>query len=63
MTYPYFHDGSVEALEDAVRVMAALQIGADLSDTQAEQLAAFLRSLTGETPMPAEAQEEATPAG
>ena len=44
--------------------MAALQIGADLSDTQAAQLAAFLRSLTGETPMPAaDASEEGTPAG
>ena len=64
MTFPYFHDGSVEDLEDAVRVMAALQIGADLSDTQAAQLAAFLRSLTGETPMPAaDASEEGTPAG
>lgn len=64
MTYPYFHDGSVEGLEDAVRVMAALQIGADLSDTQASQLAAFLRTLTGETPLPEEAvAEEGTPAG
>lgn len=64
MTYPYFHDGSVEELEDAVRVMAALQIGADLSDLQAAQLAAFLRSLTGETPVPEEmSPEEGTPAG
>jgi len=63
MTYPYFHDGSIEDLEDAVRVMAALQIGADLSDSQAAQLAAFLRSLTGETPAVEAPTEEDTPAG
>jgi len=48
MTHPYFHDGSVTDLEDAVRVMAALQIGANLTDRQAGQVAAFLRTLTGE---------------
>jgi cytochrome c peroxidase len=50
MTYPYFHDGSIAELADAVRVMAALQIGADLSDNQAAQLASFLKTLTGELP-------------
>ena len=58
MTYPYFHDGSIAELDDAVRVMAALQIGADLSDSQAEQLAAFLRTLTGELPEEAAAALE-----
>jgi len=63
MTFPYFHDGSVAELEDAVRIMAALQIGADLSDNQAAHLAAFLRALTGELPAEAETTTEEAPAG
>ena len=31
VTPPYFHDGSVKALPDAVRVIAKLQIGRDLA--------------------------------
>lgn len=27
LTAPYFHNGSVERLEDAVRIMAAAQLG------------------------------------
>jgi cytochrome c peroxidase len=49
-TYPYFHDGSVETLEEALGVMASLQIGAELSDSQIAYLAAFLGALTGELP-------------
>src|SRR5262245_36191715 len=32
MTAPYFHDGSVATLPDAVRIMARLQLGASLGD-------------------------------
>jgi cytochrome c peroxidase len=49
-TWPYFHDGSVETLEEALQVMARLQIGAELSANQVAQLAAFLATLTGELP-------------
>ncbi len=49
-TYPYFHDGSVATLEEALRVMAKLQVGADLSEGQVAYLAAFLKTLTGELP-------------
>ena len=49
-TAPYFHDGSVATLEEAVRVMVRIQLGVELSDSQVENLAAFLRSLTGELP-------------
>ena len=49
-TAPYFHDGSVDALEDAVRVMAAVQLGTKLDDDTVSLIAAFLESLTGEVP-------------
>lgn len=49
-TGPYFHDGSVATLEEAVRIMAKLQVGVDLTLDQTENVGAFLRSLTGERP-------------
>ncbi len=49
-TAPYFHDGSVESLERAVRVMASVQLGRTLDDGQVADIAAFLGSLTGEVP-------------
>jgi len=49
-TPPYFHDGSVAELGDAVRVMAKLQLGRDLSDGDVKDIVAFLETLTGETP-------------
>jgi cytochrome c peroxidase len=49
-TAPYFHDGSVASLADAVRVMARVQAGRDLPDADARRIAAFLESLTGEIP-------------
>jgi cytochrome c peroxidase len=51
MTAPYFHDGSVARLDDAVRVMADVQLGRRLSDREVSDIVAFLGSLTG--PMPA----------
>ncbi len=50
MTPPYFHDGSVATLDDAVRVMARLQLGRQLSDADVRQIVAFLETLTGEVP-------------
>jgi cytochrome c peroxidase len=49
-TAPYFHDGSVDSLERAVRVMAAVQLGRSLDDATALAIVAFLESLTGEVP-------------
>jgi len=49
-TPPYFHDGSVATLPDAVRVMAKLQLGRDLSDADVADIVAFLETLTGEVP-------------
>ena len=49
-TYPYFHDGSVWSLEDAVRIMAKTQLGKNLTDQQVKDIVAFLKSLTGKLP-------------
>ncbi len=50
LTAPYFHDGSVWELEEAVRVMANHQLGLEMSDDEVNKIAAFLRTLTGEQP-------------
>jgi cytochrome c peroxidase len=50
VTPPYFHDGSVATLPDAVRVMAKLQLGREVSDTDVGDIVAFLETLTGEVP-------------
>jgi len=50
MTRPYFHDGSVARLEQAVRIMARVQLGKDLAQEQVQQIVEFLRSLTGTIP-------------
>ena len=50
MTPPYFHDGSVATLGDAVRVMARLQLGRTVSDDDVTHIVAFLNTLTGEVP-------------
>jgi cytochrome c peroxidase len=47
-TAPYFHDGSAETLEQAIRVMARYQLGRPLEEAQVGHIAAFLRTLTGE---------------
>ncbi len=47
-TAPYFHDGSVQDLKEAVRIMAKVQLGKDLTDEQVNAIVQFLKSLTGE---------------
>lgn len=49
-TAPYFHDGSVKTLDEAVRVMASVQLGMDLSDDDTAAIVAFLNTLTGDVP-------------
>ena len=50
MTAPYFHDGSVAKLEDAVKIMGRLQLGTQLSDDDTKLIVAFLKTLTGQVP-------------
>ncbi len=50
MTPPYFHDGSVATLPEAVKVMARVQLGVTLSDADTRDIVAFLENLTGQLP-------------
>ncbi|TDG25693.1 c-type cytochrome [Paraburkholderia silviterrae] len=47
LTAPYFHDGSVTDLREAVRKMAQYQLGTTLSEADVDALTAFLNALTG----------------
>ena len=47
-TAPYFHDGSVPTIEEAVRLMGRHQLGRELDDATVDSIVAFLRSLTAE---------------
>jgi cytochrome c peroxidase len=49
-TAPYFHNGSVNTLPEAVRVMAKTQLKKELSEETVRDIVAFLNSLTGSTP-------------
>jgi cytochrome c peroxidase len=49
-TFPYFHDGSVADLGEAVRIMAKLQQNKELTKEQIEDLVAFLKTMTGDIP-------------
>lgn len=49
-TPPYFHDGSVKTLAEAIRLMAEHQTGKQLSPSAAASIAAWLDTLTGEIP-------------
>ncbi|MCK9605570.1 MAG: cytochrome-c peroxidase [Methylomonas sp.] len=48
LTYPYFHDGSVISLADAVRIMGEVQLGKTFSQDETAKMVAFLGTLTGE---------------
>jgi cytochrome c peroxidase len=50
VTPPYFHDGSVATLPEAVRVMGKVQLGKDLSKPDVDAIVNFLGSLTGRLP-------------
>ena len=50
LSAPYYHDGSIATLEEAVKDMAWLQLGKKLSDEDTASLVAFLKALTGEIP-------------
>jgi cytochrome c peroxidase len=49
-TAPYFHNGTIWKLEEAVQEMGSIQLGIDISDKEASKIAAFLKSLTGQKP-------------
>lgn len=47
-TWPYFHDGTRETLEEAVLDMGKYQSDVDLTSSEVASIVAFLKSLTGE---------------
>jgi cytochrome c peroxidase len=49
-TYPYFHDGSIQTLEEAVQTMAYYNLGFRLPQDELEKIIAFLKTLRGELP-------------
>lgn len=50
MTYPYFHDGAVNTLGEAVDVMGQLQLGKHFTKDENAKIVAFLKTLTGDQP-------------
>ena len=56
-TSPYFHNGAIFDLRRAVYIMGKYQLSMELSNTQIDEIVAFLRSLDGDTlPQPKELQ-------
>ncbi len=49
-TAPYFHNGSVATLEEAVKNMGHYQLGVALKDNEVASIVTFLKSLTGDLP-------------
>ncbi len=50
VTAPYFHNGMVKTLDEAVRVMAKTQLNKELKDDEVNDIVAYLQSLTGKFP-------------
>ena len=48
LTAPYFHDGSVDDLHEAVKVMMKYQLGRVPGDKDIDLIVLFLKTLTGE---------------
>ena len=47
-TWPYYHDGTRETLEEAVSDMGLYQSGVELTTAETDKITAFLKTLTGE---------------
>lgn len=49
-TAPYFHNGGIWSLTEAVKEMGSVQLGLSISDKDADKITTFLKTLTGEKP-------------
>jgi cytochrome c peroxidase len=49
-TAPYFHNGQMATLPEAIKEMGRIQLGIDLSDDETASIATFLKSLEGKKP-------------
>ena len=50
LTAPYFHNGAVWSLDDAVKMMGSVQLGIKINDKEAQSIVKFLGSLSGKMP-------------
>jgi cytochrome c peroxidase len=50
LTAPYFHDGSINNLADAVKLMGKIQLGMDIPDKDVDDIVALLHAFTGQLP-------------
>ncbi len=62
-TAPYFHNGAVASLDEAVRVMGKTQLDKTLNAAEVDDIVAFLGALDGEFPRQVMPRLPATPAG
>lgn len=49
-TAPYFHNGSIWSLTEAVESMGRIQLGIELSEQEIKNIISFLKSLSGKLP-------------
>jgi len=50
LTAPYFHNGSVKTLKEAIKKMAYYNLGIVLKEDEIDAIESFLKTLTGKTP-------------
>ncbi|MDE6979248.1 MAG: cytochrome-c peroxidase [Helicobacter sp.] len=50
-TAPYFHNGAVWSLTEAIQEMGSIQLGINISNKEAKSIETFLQALTGEKPV------------
>jgi len=63
-TAPYFHDGSIKTLPEAVAIMSEYQTpGGKLSEEKVKSIVTFLEALTGDLPTEKIAKPELPPNG
>lgn len=49
IAYPYYHDGSVKSLDEAVYLMGKYQLGVEIPDKDVKAIVQFLNSLTSKS--------------
>ena len=49
-TAPYFHNGQIWSLNDAVKEMGSVQLGITITDVEAASIVTFLKTLKGVKP-------------
>lgn len=50
-TAPYFHNGKIWTLKEAIQTMGKVQLSTEINDSDTAKIEAFLKSLTGKKPV------------